>query len=85
MKLTMEQVFELIKNERIHQDNKWGTIDERSHEIAGWLLILRKELEEAEIGWCKNLEGKHSSLRELVQVAAVAIACLQQYGSEGNG
>lgn len=84
MKLTMEEVFDLIKAERDSQDAKFGALDEKQQSVAGYLLIIRKELEEAEAGWMKNVPGKHSALTELVQVAATAIACLQQYGSEGN-
>lgn len=83
-KLTMDQVFEAIRAERDYQTNKWGPLDSRAHGIPGWLLILRKELEEAEEGWSKNVPGKHSALAELVQVAAVAVAALQQHGLEGN-
>jgi hypothetical protein len=32
----------------------------------------------------KNVEGRNSALAEVVQVAAVAVAMLQQYGFEGN-
>jgi hypothetical protein len=48
------------------------------------MLIMRKELMEAEDGWMKNLEGRHSSLAEIVQVAATAIRCIQRYGATGN-
>lgn len=84
IKMTYDEVVASIKEERDFQDQKWGTLEERSQSIPGWMLILRKELDEAEIGWCKNVQGKHSSLAEIRQVAAVAIACLQQYGVEGN-
>lgn len=83
-KMTFNEVIASIKEERDFQDKKWGLLDERKQSIPGYMLILRKELEEAENGWCKNVEGKHSSLAELRQVAAVAIACLQQHGIEGN-
>jgi hypothetical protein len=83
-KMTFEEVVASIKEERDLQDKKWGSLDERMQSIPGYLLILKKELIEAEDGWCKNVPGKHSSLSELRQVAAVAIACLQQHGIEGN-
>lgn len=84
MKMTFEEVIESIKKEREFQDEKWGPLDERDQSIAGFMLVIRKELIEAEDGWIKNVEGKHSSLAELRQVAATAIACLQKYGIEGN-
>ncbi len=83
-KMTFEEVIQCIKKERDYQDEKWGSLDEREQSIPGYMLVLKKELVEAEDGWCKNVQGKHSSLAELIQVAAVAIACLQQHGIEGN-
>ena len=46
--------------------------------------ILEKELEEAKNGWMKNKTGKDSALAEIRQIAAVALACIQQHGIEGN-
>ena len=69
-------IFEAIGRERDFQDRKYGA--GRLHNIPGWLLILRKELEEAEIAWCK--EGDANALCELLQVIAVGVACLEQHG-----
>lgn len=82
--LSMEDVFDAIAAERHHQDDKWGPIEDKNQELAGFLLIIRKELEEAEAGWMKNLPGRHSALGEVVQIAATCVAMLQQYGLEGN-
>lgn len=71
-------IFEAIDRERDFQDRKWGTIHGRPHEIATWLVILRAELAEAEQAWLK--EGHPNALRELLQVVAVGVACLEQHG-----
>lgn len=84
MKMTFEEVVESVRLERQFQDEKWGDLDSRDLSVPGFMLVMKKELEEAEDGWIKNIGGKHSSLAEIRQVAAVAIACLQQYGTEGN-
>lgn len=81
---TIDQVFRAIQEERDYQDVKWGTIDEHPQSIPGYLLIIRKELEEAEMGWMKNVQGRDSAMSEILQVAAVCVAALQQYGLEGN-
>ena len=83
-KLTFDEVLGFIRNEREYQDKKWGTIEQHPQSIPGYLLILRKELEEAENGWMKNTRGRDSALTEILQVAAVAVACLQHHGIEGN-
>ncbi len=82
--LSFKDVLELVKQERDYQDKKWGTIEERSQSIPGFMLIAKKELIEAEDGWCKNVQGRHSALREMIQVAAVAIACLETHGGGGE-
>ena len=84
MKMSFEEVVESLKQERQNQDIKCGALDEKKQSVAGYMLVLKKELEEAEAGWMKNVQGKHSALSEIRQVAATAIACLQQHGVEGN-
>lgn len=84
MKMTFDEVCKTVKEERDSQDLKWGDLDEKNQPISGYLLVLESELNEAKEGWTKNISGKHSSLAEIRQVAAVAIACLQQHGIEGN-
>lgn len=81
---TITDVVGEIRAEREYQDTKWGSLAEKPQSIPGWLLILRKELEEAEEGWMKNRIGRDSALGEIVQIAAVAVAALQQHGYEGN-
>lgn len=70
----------LIRLEREHQTRIWGSIDNRSQSVAGYCLIVKKELEEAEDGWMKNKEGRNSCLAELLQVAAVAVSALEEHG-----
>jgi len=78
MQLTIDEVFELIKAERARQDAKYGGLDEKKQSVAGYMLIMKKELVEAEDGWMKNVDGKHSALSEIVQIAATAVACLRK-------
>lgn len=84
MKLSFSQVVDILEKERQSQDLKWGSLDEKHQTVAGYLLVLESELNEAKQGWMKNIDGKHSSLSEIVQIAAVAIACIQQHGNSGN-
>ncbi len=80
--LTMERVFELIREERAYQDSKYGVDKEQS--LAGFIAVLRAELVEAEEGWIKNKVGRNSPLHEILQVAATAVACLEKYGATGT-
>ena len=69
-----DKVFNDITKEREHQYKKWG---EQNHEPYKWLTILGEEYGET----CKEaLENNHDNYRkELVQVAAVAVAALEAH------
>lgn len=75
---TVQEIFEAIGRERAYQDNKHGTIEERPKCLAGWLLIMQHELGEALVAW-NTSHSNDSSLMELLQVAAVGVACLEQH------
>jgi hypothetical protein len=74
-------IYAAIDAERAHQAAKYGPRKEQS--LPGFLLILRKELEEAELAWQKGGEGRNSAMAEVLQVAAVAVAALEKYGLTG--
>lgn len=76
MKATQQQIFEASLRERAYQDAKWGN---KPHEVPGWLLIMRAELEEAMHAWVKH-DGSREALKEILQVVAVGVACLEQHG-----
>lgn len=71
-----------ITNEWQHQNIKWGS--GKAQSLAGYLMILRREADEAIDGWMKNAEGRHAPLAEVVQVATVALRCLADYGTRGS-
>ena len=74
-----EKIYEAIRRERNYQDRKWGTPLDHPHEVPGWLLIMQGELDEAKEAWLKS-GGDEESLREILQVIAVGVACLEQHG-----
>lgn len=78
--MKLSQAFELIRLEREYQTRKWGSIQDHPHAIPGYLLIAQAELNEAIAGWMKNRAGRNDALAEIVQVAAVCAACLEQHG-----
>ena len=73
-----QDIFAAILRERDFQDMKYGKLLDRSHAIPSWLLIMKKELIEAEDAWCKY--GNSEAMKELLQAVTVGVACLQQYG-----
>lgn len=74
-----QQVMSAILEERLYQDAKWGTIVEHPHTAAEWLLIIEGELVEAKQAWQKGTSDQ-LALSEVLQIAAVAVACLEQHG-----
>jgi hypothetical protein len=75
------KVYEAIDSERLHQDRKWGTIDEHPHEVGAWLTIMRCLLAKAETEWSTKADDC-AALREIRQILAVGVACCEQYGVE---
>ena len=76
-----EEARAAIEAELSHQANKYGAAKEQS--LPGFLLIMRKELDEAIEGWIRPKEGRDSCLHEVVQVVATGVAALNHYGVKG--
>lgn len=76
------EIATAILKERYFQDNKHGTIatDGGSHTIGEWLLLIEAELAEAKTALIKGGSGRDSVRSEIVQVAALCMACLEQHG-----
>lgn len=70
-------ILQLIEAERKFQEAKWGTAEEQKHTPGNYLLIIEKELEEAKLGWLKRKSGRDSYPSELIQLAAVCVAALE--------
>lgn len=79
------EVLNVILEERDFQDQKWGPIDENPHDLGTWLLLIESELDEAKLAAVKGGKGRNSVRNELVQVAALCIAALENHGLTSNG
>lgn len=78
--VTRSVVARLIDAERAYQDAKFGSLESREPLTIGeFLLVLRNELNEAVQAWTKAGHGSTDALCEVVQVAAVAVACLETH------
>lgn len=75
-----QQIWLAIRRERDHQDNKYGPIDARRLSVGDYLVIMRRELAEAEQAYVSTPLPVDEALREILQVAAVAVACLEAHG-----
>jgi hypothetical protein len=73
---TIEDVFAAIRRERRYQAT-WGPI-KHDHDVAGWLVILAGEIDEAMRAWRDG--GDFEALLAVLTVASLATACLEQHG-----
>lgn len=85
------RVLQAVLEERAYQDKKYGppVKGRAGHELPGWLLVVEKELNEAKEAATghgrERATGRHTTRAELVQIAAVCIAALEQHGLEKSG
>jgi NTP pyrophosphatase (non-canonical NTP hydrolase) len=70
-----DRVYELIDRERERQKEKWG---EPWHSPEEWLHLLLEEL--GEVGACFAQNRCEDFADEVVHLAAVAVAALEQHG-----
>lgn len=69
------EIYAAIGKERDYQDRKYGRPHDRDLSIGAWLKIVENELVESiEAG------DRNDALAELLQVAAVCVACLEVHG-----
>ena len=74
-------VYRMIDIERDFQDVKHGPLSESGgHTLGEWALILEAELAEFKVALIKGGKGRDSVRSELIQIAGVAIAALEQHG-----
>lgn len=78
-------VFDLVDQERERQNRLWG---KQNHTPAIWCLILSEEMgevaKEANDIYFKDISTDNYAV-ELVQVAAVAVAALENYLENKDG
>ncbi len=74
--MKMQRVFDLIVDERVRQDNKWG--EDRKQPAFLWLTILIEEVGEVAKA---ILERDMENMKvEMIQCAAVIVAWMESVG-----
>ncbi|MGL6094564.1 MAG: hypothetical protein ACRC7O_02030, partial [Fimbriiglobus sp.] len=74
-----EQAYAMIDNERAYQESKWGTIDQHPLQIGSYITILDVLLAKLKKTWVESRYSDWSAVQELSQVAATAVAALEQH------
>ena len=70
------EIFDLIDDERLYQDDKWGA--DRALSLWAWLTIAERELLEARSALIEDNTAHAKS--EILQAVAVLVAALEWYG-----
>ena len=84
--MTQDEIIQKILIERKMQDARYGNAAERGYQLDRWLTILVEEIGEVaiEIQMWPLRPGRAASYealtRELIQVAAVAVAMIEAQG-----
>lgn len=70
--MTQKKILQLVRNERLRQDRKWGV---QNHPPCKWITIAVEELGEAAEA---ALEDKYDQyVKELVECAASCVAAIE--------
>ena len=72
--MNRQDVLTLVVAERVRQAEKWGEPD---HTPLEWLALMQEELGEAAKAWFGS--DRTAFTTETVQLAALAVACLEQF------
>lgn len=70
-------ILSAIEKELRFQDDKYP---DSSHTLGEWVLLIEAELEEAKVALIKGGTGRNSLRSEIIQVAALCVACLNEHG-----
>lgn len=82
MRTDFQTAVKALAEERAYQDDKHGSIDANPHTVGGWLLLIESELNEAKEAAIKGGSGRNAVMHEILQVAATAMAAVEQHGLE---
>lgn len=74
-----DQAVDLVDQEHDRQHEKWGTQDVSLHE---WMTILTEEVGEVAMG-INDKDDESDILKEIIQVAAVAVAWAERLIAKG--
>lgn len=83
--LTIEKVFEIIKDERAFQRRRWGIVNEEgierepAREVGDFIVFMEKYLQDARTQYTEK-PSDTPALEELRKVIALGVQCLQLHG-----
>jgi hypothetical protein len=73
--VSLQRVIEDVENERLHQEEKWGVINDDHNTLEDWSIYMQQYLLKAS-GAAPN---SSSQRQRLLQVAALAVAAVESF------
>lgn len=73
-------IVETVKAERQRQVVKWGN---KNRSVPEYVMLMEDKLREVRTAWCTN-EGDQAALMEVLKLAALALACIEQNAPESS-
>lgn len=84
MRVSREQVYEVLDGERDYQDEKWGpTPSQGQHSPTEYLVYMKDYLDEAMSDATRGVdpEATEQVLHDIRKITAMGVACMEQHGA----
>jgi hypothetical protein len=75
MKLSRDDVFKLITEEREYQNDKWDVTEQSKYSISEWLTMMRKYLNDAENGVFND--NPACAMEAIRKITALGVASIE--------
>ena len=82
MKISREDVFKLITEEREYQNDKWHISEQAEYTISDWLTMIKKYLNDAENGMFD--ENPNASMEAIRKITALGVASMENIGCKSR-
>jgi hypothetical protein len=73
-----QEIFEVIEDERIYQDNKWKK-PQHSHSVTEYLVFISHYVNDA-MKKVSTMDGEKEALPNIRKIAALAVAAMEENG-----
>ena len=75
---TIDDIFTMIRGERVYQDIVWGDLDMNPHELLGWAKIVELRWDRVKMALAE--EDYMEAKKQMLKVATILVATLEQHG-----
>ena len=73
--MSLQQVISDVEDERAHQEDQWGVVNDDRNTLADWVIYIQKFSLKAS----REEPNSPTQRRRLIQVAALAVAAAESF------